>query len=499
MPSEARRLHPFTVVARGLRLARQLLIPAVLGGASIGDDLGSVVLWGLALLAIPSLLLSTAQWLAFRYRLEGDDLVVDSGVLARRRRVIPIERVQNVDLEQSALERLAGVAALRIETASGGRETEASLTVLAIRDAAALRADLLARRRAVGGGVPGPTTAAGAGEEPLLRLSMTDLAVAGATSNEAGLIAAGLATMLELAGRLGALERLTERLDEAMELGSGLGPLGIGIAILLLAIAFLVFGWLVSIVTTVVRFHGFTLSRSGSDLRREYGLLSRHHTTVPLARIQAIRIEETLLRRAFGLAALKIETAGAGPQDRQALAGGAEAYVPITRRTQVGPLLREVFEDASFEDVRFAGVAPPSRRREFVRLGAMVLAVVAGLVLYAGRSPLILLGLLAPAWLLASARFRARGWARAEGYILVRSGVLTRTTWVVPERKIQTLHSRETLFQRRWDLATLVVDTAAGGREARVVDLHQATARTLLLELARDAEAARRRAAQRSA
>jgi putative membrane protein len=503
MPSEARRLHGFTVVSRTLRLSRRLLLPAIVGGAGVGDDVTSVLLWVFVILAVPSLVIAAAQWVVFRYRLDAEELVIDSGVLARRRRVIPVDRIQNVDLEQSALERLAGVAELRIETASGGRETEASLTVLSVAEARALQAHLLeqrsARRSRTVDGVAVTPAQPPSQTRLLLRLSPADLALAGATSNEAGLIAAGLATMLEVASRFGALERAGAWVDEAVAAGAGVGLVGAAVTVALLAVAFLVLGWLVSIVVMVVRYHGFTLSRSGDDLIRSYGLLSRHHTTVPLERVQAARVEETLLRRVFGLAALKIETAGAGPQDQRGVGGGAEAYVPIARVGDVGPLLRQVFEDARFEDVALQPVAPPSRRREFIRLVGLVALATAALTLLAGNELLALILLSAPAWILARARYRARGWDRAAGYMVTRSGVLTRTTWIIPERKIQTLHVSETPFQRRWNLATLLVDTAAGGRAATVVDLYLHAAKPLMEELASGSEAARLRASRRAA
>jgi putative membrane protein len=485
MPSESRRLHGFTVVSQTLRLARQLILPAILGGASIGGDLAGSVLWILLILSLPSLVLATAQWIVFRFGIEGNDLVIDSGVLLRRRRVIPLDRVQNVDLAQSAMERLAGVAELRIETASGGQETEASLTVLSIADARAVQAELLARRASArrAAAADGGEALAPPPDRVLLRLSPLDLAVAGATANEAGLIAAGLATMLELVGRVGALERTADWIDDAFDIGAGLGVVGAAGLIVLVALGFLVLGWLVSIVATVVRFHGFTLTRIGDDLKREYGLFSRHQSTVPLERVQAARVEETLLRRAFGLAAVKVETAGAGPRDRRG-GGRAETYVPIARRADVGRLLREVFQDARFEGVALEAVAPASRRRELARIEIGILAVVAALTAFLGRELLAALLLLGPGWLLASARYRARGWARADGYVLARDGVLTRMTWIVPERKIQTLHLNETPFQRRWDLGTLRIDTAGRGRDARVVDLHTTTARHLLNSLA---------------
>jgi putative membrane protein len=481
MPSEPRRLHPFSIASRALRLARQLLLPAVLGGASVGGDLRGVLVWIFLILALPSVLLAAAQWLAFRFRLESDDLVIDSGVFGRRRRVIPIDRVQNVDLEQSALERLVGVAELRIETASGGREAEASLSVLSLAEARAVQADLLARRATARA-----TPAAGSGDRPLLQLTVLDLALAGATSNEAGLIAAGLATLLEVAGRFGALTTVAHRLDNAVSGGFGAGAVGAATAIALVILAFVVLGWVVSIVATVVRYHGFTLTRVGDDLRLEHGLLSRHHTTVPLARVQAVRIQVTIPRRALGLAALRIDTAGSGPGARGGTGGRTDAHVPISRRSDVARLLREVLPDARLDHDHLQPVAPASRRRERVRLTFLVAVFTVGLATWGLPRAWLAVLLLAPAWALAGARYRARGWNHDDLHLIAREGVLTRTTWVVPRRKIQTLHATETPFQRRWRLATLLVDTAAGVRPARVVDLHRATAARLLVELRAD-------------
>ena len=497
MPSEARRLHGFTVVSGALKLARQLLLPAVVGGASAGGGVESTVRWIALLLAVPSILISFARWVAFRFRIEGDDLILDSGVLARRRRVIPLARVQNIELEQSPWDRLARVAELRLETASGGAETEARLSVLALPEAQALQAELLARRnRARGGagggegaeesGEPGAAAAAAA-PEVILRLGTADLAIAGATSNEAGLIAAGLATLLEFAGDAMIGDRIFGAIGDAVGRGAELGMLGAALGIAALSFFLVVAGWLVSIVATIVRFHGFTLSRAGDDLLREYGLLSRHRSTIPLERVQAVRIEESLLRRPLGLSALKVETAGAAPGGSDQPGGRAEAFVPLARRRDVGRLLATVFADVRFDGVVLNPVAPASRTRSFRRLAAVVVLAALGVTLWVDRLGAALLLLLGPAWLWARAEYRARAWARAGGYALARGGVLTRATWVVPERKIQTLHLGESPFQRRHGLGTVMIDTAAGGRIARVVDVHRETGLDLVAGLGRAA------------
>ncbi len=499
MPSDWQRLHGFTVVSRALTLARQLLLPAIIGGASAGDDITSAFQWIAAILVLPSIAIAFAQWSVFRYRLDGDDLVIQSGVLSKRRRVIPLARIQNIDLQQSGLERLFGMARLRLETASGGGETEASLAVLARPDAASLQAELMRRREAarepepgVPGEPDGDAVPAGPAEEPrrLLRLSLFDLAIAGATSNEAGLLAAGLATGVELMDDLGGIERLGLWVEQAFARGAELGALGVLVVGTSFAVAVLVLGWVLSIGVSIVRYHGFTLTRTETELRREYGLLGRHQSTVPLERVQAIRIEQSLLRRPLGLVTLKIETAGSGPAQRQATNPG-RAFVPIARRREVGPLLREVFPDARLEGVGLAPVSPLARRRTFLRLAlpCLLAAVAAGLL--AGPRWFGLGLLLLPAWLYAVADYRARGWARPGDYTLVRAGVFTRVSLLVPERKIQTLHLKTTPFQRRLALATLLVDTA-GGRAAQVADLEAGRARPLIDDLARDAEASRR-------
>src|SRR5690606_30206875 len=83
--------------------------------------------------------------------------------------------------------------------------------------------------------------------------------------------------------------------------------------------------------------------------------------------------------------------------------------------------------------------------------------------------------------------------AVTDEYVVLRSGVLNRITWIVPDDKIQTLHLTSTPFQRRRELASLVVDTASGGSQPTLIDVGIAEAERLLGEMAERARAARAR------
>jgi putative membrane protein len=90
-----------------------------------------------------------------------------------------------------------------------------------------------------------------------------------------------------------------------------------------------------------------------------------------------------------------------------------------------------------------------------------------------------------------------RGYALADGHVVLRSGVLNRVTWIVPDEKIQTLHLTATPFQRRHGLASITVDTASGGSQPTLVDVGAGDAESLLQRIAVRAREARVRSRAR--
>src|SRR5690606_26932854 len=462
----ARRLHPLTFIFETIRIARHLVLPALAGAISATDDgVARAAAVGFGILAIPAILAAIARYVSFRFHVTDDELILDSGVFSRRRRIIPLSRIQNVDVRQKALERICGVASLLIETA-GGKTTEGVLSVLDRAEADALRTRLLASRSGV---APDDATPV----ETLARLSTRDLVVAGATANEIGLVAAALLSVFQ-AVQDSLVQRILDSIDSTAldSLPAGLALAGLVVAG---AFALLLAGWLLSIAGAVIGYHGFTLERVGDELRKRYGLLARREGSVPLRRVQAIRIEESLMRRPFGLAAVRIETAGSAVTGRRR---HPEAFVPLVRRDEVAPLVARVLEGFDPDGVTLLPVHPRTRRRIFARLAAFIVALTAALALLHHPGWLASLVLLVPADALARNAYANRRYAILDDYVVVRVALLGRTTWIIPRRKIQTVHVASSPFQRRHGLATLIVDTASGPRRA-------ARIRALPLEVAR--------------
>ena len=129
-----------------------LLGVAVGVGGGVWHRLGlSVLLWCAVALLIVLWLLWYPQraFRAWGYRLDGRVLELRSGVWFRVVRLLPLSRLQHVDLQRGPLERALGLASLVLYTA-GTQEASIAIPGLADAEAVRLRGTLV-----VGGGDDG--------------------------------------------------------------------------------------------------------------------------------------------------------------------------------------------------------------------------------------------------------------------------------------------------------------------------------------------------------
>ncbi len=453
------RLHPLTLVFALWNLVRGFIIPAV-----ILLVLGSEKLLGVLLLVfvIFPLIMSVARYFTFSYRIEGDELVTQQGVLGRTERNIPLTRVQDIRIEQGVLHRMLGMADVHVETA-GGQGSDASLSVLAKAEAERLRTAIFAQRHAAAGAEDQSTGQPEPEREVIRELTVRDLVVAGMTSNH---MASALALLFVAWNLLDDLlpkdmhERWVQFLSQSTERWVNEGIQTGWLTVLLWVGALMLFGLVLSVGGSVVMFYGFKLARSGEDLHRSYGLLTRRASSLPRRRIQVLQIEEKLLRRLFGLATVRADTAG-GVSANQANSGGRDVLLPIIPRRDADNLLPVFFPDWENKQAEWRRVSTKAITRGTFK-GTVVCLALAG-VSYGIQQewislwPLIFIPLVL---VLNVMSYRHLGYCFGERYFRTRRGWLSRSTHVVPIRNAQAIVLRETPFDRRHRVKTLVVDTA---------------------------------------
>lgn len=119
-----------------------LCAAAVVGGSVLASD-GSVGLYVIGAIlagAVVSTWFLRRRCLAWRYLERDEDLVVARGVAFRRLSVVPYGRMQYVDVTAGPLERLFGLATVRLHTAAAA--TDARVPGLEPEEATRLRNQL---------------------------------------------------------------------------------------------------------------------------------------------------------------------------------------------------------------------------------------------------------------------------------------------------------------------------------------------------------------------
>jgi putative membrane protein len=435
------RSIPYRVAENSLRLGGLALFGAVTSTSAGPDPVGLPLIAGFVVLVVVlALAWETARHRRYEYGLTAETLDIRSGVLSRREREIPYERVQNVDVAQNAVQRALGIAAVRIETA-GGSGSEAHLRYVDRAEAERLQDAISERKRSSADEGEGETG------EHLFTLSEREHLVLGVVSADLRLV--GLLTVALSVVAPGLARGMAPQYD----LISLFGP-----AVALVAIAGF---WVLSGLLQVLRYYGFTLTRRGEELRYARGLLQRYNGTIPLSKVQAVSLRENVLARAVGYGSLVIRTAGRAGGDGQTV----ESAVPIAKRDRALALAREV---EPVGEISFQRPPKRARTRYAIRYAIAVLVFVG--LLRAGEAATGLV----PLWYLPLAGLLAvpvaahlawvhRGYHVDEEYVVTRRGFWRRRTMIVPADRVQTVFTTQTLFQRRRRLGSVTVDTAGGG------------------------------------
>ena len=79
-------------------------------------------------------------------------------------------------------------------------------------------------------------------------------------------------------------------------------------------------------------------------------------------------------------------------------------------------------------------------------------------------------------------RWQHRGWNIQNDKIIIKQGFYSRRIKIIPIDKIQTINVKRSFFQRRLQLATLHIDTAAssGINDASIIDIDENEALELM-------------------
>lgn len=323
------RLHPLSPLVRAGRTLFAVaavfvgtLAPGARGGPrGLG---GHLAVAGLLLVA------GVISWLVTRWRVDGGDLRIETGLLRRKSQRFPLTQVQAVDIVRPALARAFGLAELRLRM-GGSTGGSGRLAYLGAPQANLVRAQLLALSRGLPDHTPEPS------ERVIVSVPVPRLTASILLSRPA-IVAVVVATGLAISNVLA--PRAT------LPLISSSGATALGVATML---------WR--------RFNSgyrLTVADATDGLRLRSGLLETTAETIPSGRIQAVRMIEPLLWRPLGWCRLEVDVAGRQHTSGENSAESRQlrAVLPVGTLDEATALLDRILPERATDRLR-----PPTRAR----------------------------------------------------------------------------------------------------------------------------------------
>jgi putative membrane protein len=433
-------------------------LPVLIGLFVAGTAAGGPDDWWHVLGVAVPVGLGVLRYVTTSYRIARGRIELRRGLLNRHVLSTPLDRVRTVDVTAPPVHRLLGLTAVRIGTgtASSDDDDRLDLDGLPAEAARRLRADLLLTGH--------ETEPEAAPSPPVLELDPSWVRFAPLTSSGLVIAAATLGAATQGLNAIGGFGRVGRLAEDAPTWSPW-------VAVPVAVVALVVVVSVLSVGGYVVTNWGFRLTHTGSPrggawhLRR--GLFTTRETTLDDERVRGVSIGEPLpLRLAGGGRTSAIVT---GLDRRQS---GSSVLVPPAPRTVVERVAGAVLHTDAPVTVALSGHGPRARRRRYTRAvaPAVVLVLLAGALVptagLPGWVPLVAAALALPASVaLAADRAAALGHALVAGHVVVRSGSMDRRREALQVEGVIGWTFRDTWFQRRAGLTTLVA-TTAGGRQA---------------------------------
>jgi putative membrane protein len=437
------RPHPATPLIRGWLI---FVAIALAWGRELipdGSDDGFQAVdlrWILPVAAGVVVLAAIAGWFTWyftRFVIDDEELRIETGWIFKTSKKIPFERLQSVDIIQPFAARIFGLAELRLEAGAGDSTTK--LRYLTRRQASRLRDYLLTRAHGERARISelDQTAAAsvftdlGRADRPLVTVTPQRLVLGLLLSSEWIVSVGLLITFFSVTLAMGVFQYAL----------SGLIPLAIG--------AFTM------VSRRVIAMFNFTLAESPRGLRITRGLTNLTSQSVPVNRIQGVKVGQPLLWRLPGWYRVDIDVVGyAHSNNENNESQATNVLLPVATRTEVDTALSRALPGFDLDGIE---LHPSPRRARWLRWFDW--------------------------WTL---RY---GWD--DRALITEHGWMIHQRDIVPHAKTQSVRIEQGPLQRRLRLADVHIDTPKGPVNVVAHHLDAQVARELSLTQLDRARAAR--------
>lgn len=392
-----------------------------------------------------------------------DEFIINKGVLNKSKIAIQLHKIQQVNINQSFIQKLIGVHALDVDTA-GSNKKEVSIRAISHDLAIALKTKLLSEVKS--SSVTNETSDAVPSEKevPFIAISFLSLIKIGITSNYVrsfGLLLAFFFTIYENVQNLmrnsDALDNVDEKIDTYINENMALYS-----AMLFIVTIFLVI-MIINLVRTIIKYFNFKIAKQNRSLLLSYGLLNTKNTIIKPEKVQIVALSQNWLQKKMDVLNFKIKQASGNESEKETRKSAIE--IPGCNETEKEQILRLLFAELPPKGTMFK----PNLRKLLLPTLLLIVLPVFFLLFYGFFVNNLIFDyiLFLPAYLifvgvLLFFSFRNYRLFVSEKYIIKQSGAWDIDNEIIEPHKIQAIKVSQFFWHKRANIGSVTISTAGG-------------------------------------
>lgn len=424
--------------------------------------IGNVIPWyilipgTLVILIVPIL-----QWRKKVFYISNGMLISEGGVIFKEKQEIPIDKITTIDSEQGLILKIFNVCKLKIDSgAASAGKAELEVT-LALSNALEFKSLLL---KDVDSTLTIPIDSSIKNINSI-KISLKDIIIYALTKSK-------LAWILGLTVVIGQLDmfisdELISKIESSINslidtLGNTLSNTSLVIVVLSICIIVLlayILSTIISIILEIIKFYDFTVYEDNNKIHIEYGLITTRKYSIPLEKLQAIRMKQSLLQQIFGYYNLEVVAIGYGDEGDNKI---PPILYPIANKVLINKILDDLLPKFSAQPE--VHVPPKKALIKFILKRTLITALIISPLCYilisynVYISILILILMVIWQLILGIINYKNTSLAIDSSVIIASSGSTRKLTYIIPQENIQSIQYKQTPFQRKSNLCKCNLD-----------------------------------------
>lgn len=409
---------------------------------------------------------SYLKYLNFTFFLDGEnnEFIITEGILNKTKTAIQLNKIQQVNINQSLIQKFVGVYALDVDTA-GSSKKEGSIKAISHEMALELKARLLENeggKNAVEADLDQSIAAEKAPEEhPFIKISFLTLLKVGITSNylkSLGLLLLFVSTIIENANHFFEEDLLgDERLDEYNYFDTA----DIFKGILMLMVLLFSVVLIINLFRVVFKYFDYKISKQKGSLLLSFGLLNTKSTIIKPEKVQVTTVTRNYFQKKMDILEIKIKQAtSGGPEEKK-----SAIEIPGCSEVERDQILKLLFKSIPEKGVM---LRPNFRKLVFSIFTTIILPLSVYLAVgYYIEPEAFEFVYLVPVYavfigLILYFSFRNYRLFVSDHFIIKQSGAWDIENEIIEPGKIQAISTSQLFWHKNADIGTVILHTAGG-------------------------------------